>query len=157
MASKSLLFLSLFLVGVAVPMAQAQLGGLGGLLGLINISGTVFCTANGNMGTNGQATPAFSNALVQLQCGASKTVVSSATTNGSGVFSILLDPITMLLSSLLNNCNLVVNTPLSSCNSALPSTGILQSPLQFVTRTLAGLLSIVNLGAGGFNFLPGVL
>ncbi|KAK9149556.1 hypothetical protein Scep_008313 [Stephania cephalantha] len=152
MALKSLLFASLLVAWVAAPLAGAQLGGLGNLLGLIRIQGTLFCTANGNAGINGAATPVFPNALVQLQCGAGN-VVSSSTTNSAGVFSILLDPIQFLLSSVLSNCNLVVNTPLSTCNSALTGGGILSSPLQLVGKTVAGIPSLINLIPAGFSIL----
>ncbi|KAK2645689.1 hypothetical protein Ddye_020884 [Dipteronia dyeriana] len=148
---KSLLFVSLFIALMVTPIAEAQLGLVSGLLGLIRIQGTLFCTSNGNIGVNGTSTPVFPNALVQLQCGAGN-VVSSATTNGSGVFSIVLDPLQVILSSLLANCNLVVNTPLSSCNSTLPSVGVLQSSLQFIGNTLLGLLNVVNIGPSGFLF-----
>ncbi|KAI9195318.1 hypothetical protein LWI28_013729 [Acer negundo] len=151
---KSLLFVSLFIALVAAPIAEAQLGLISGLLGLIRIQGTVFCTSNGNMGVNGTETPVFPNALVQLQCGAGN-VVSSATTNGSGVFSIVLDPLQFILSSLLTNCNLVVNTPLSNCNSKLPSVGCLLSSLQFIGNTLLGLLNVANIVPSGFQFLAG--
>ncbi|KAK0608143.1 hypothetical protein LWI29_026145 [Acer saccharum] len=149
---KSLLFVSLFVALMTAPIAEAQLGLISGLLGLIRIQGTVFCTSNGNMGVNGTATPVFPNALVQLQCGAGN-VVSSATTNGSGVFSIVLDPLQFILSSLLTNCNLVVNTLLSNCNSKLPSVGGLLSSLQFVGNTLLGLLNVANIVPSGFQFL----
>ncbi|KAG9443827.1 hypothetical protein H6P81_015167 [Aristolochia fimbriata] len=150
--SKSLLLvLLLVILSVTSPPAEAQLGGL---LGLIRVSGTVFCTANGNMGVNGTSTPVFANAQVQLQCGATKQVVSSTTTDFNGVFSILLDPVTSLLSSLLSDCKLVVATPLSTCNASLPVGGILQSPLQFLGKTLQGLLSVLNVAPGGFSFLP---
>ncbi|KAJ6313650.1 hypothetical protein OIU77_015019 [Salix suchowensis] len=60
MAVKSLLFFTLVSAAmVAAPVAEAQLGLIGGLLGLIRIQGTLFCTANGNMGANGTATPVF--------------------------------------------------------------------------------------------------
>ncbi|KAK1291552.1 hypothetical protein QJS10_CPB17g01261 [Acorus calamus] len=152
MAAKSLLFVAVVLILVGsmeTQMAKAQLGLIGGLLGLIRINGTVFCTIDS---TTISTTPVFANAQVQLQCG--DGVVSSTTTNGSGVFTILLNPLTTLLSSLLNNCNLVVNTPLATCNVGLPTTGILQSPLQLIGRTVSGLLGIVNLGATGFSFIP---
>ncbi|KAK6265379.1 hypothetical protein QUC31_016216 [Theobroma cacao] len=156
MALKTLMYVCLLVAAMALaaPMAEAQLGGLiSGLLGLIRIQGTVFCTMDGNMGVNGTATPVFPNALVQLQCGAGN-VVSSATTNGSGVFSILLDPLQFLLPSLLNNCNLAVKTPLSNCNAALPSIGGLISSLQSLGSTLVGLLNIINIVPAGFRLLP---
>lgn len=92
------------------------------------------------------------DALVQLQCG-SGNVVSSATTNGSGLFSILLDPLQFLLSTLLTGCHLVVKTPLSTCDATLPSVGGLLSTLQLIGNTLVGLLNITNIIPTGFNFL----
>ncbi|KAH9683497.1 pollen ole e 1 allergen and extensin family protein [Citrus sinensis] len=59
MALKSFLFVSIMLATETAPIAEAQFGLIGGILGLIRIQGTVFCTANGNMGVNGTATPAF--------------------------------------------------------------------------------------------------
>ncbi|XP_022761222.1 phylloplanin-like [Durio zibethinus] len=155
MALKTLVFVCFLVAAMAlvVPMAEAQFGGLiGNLLGLIRVTGTVFCTADGNMGENGTATPVFPNALVQLQCGGN--VVFSATTNGSGIFSILLDPLQFLLPSLLNNCNLAVKTPLSNCNATLPSVGGLFSSLQVLGNTLVGLLNIANIIPTRFRLLP---
>ncbi|CBI22995.3 hypothetical protein VitviT2T_006016 [Vitis vinifera] len=154
MALKSLLFFSLLVAVAAAPVAEAQLGNIiGSILDLIRIQGNLFCTANGNMGVNGTATPVFPNAPVQLQCGAGN-VISSATTNSAGLFSILLDPLQFLLSSLLTNCNLVVNTPLSTCNSGLPSSGALLSPLRLIGNTLQGPLHITNIIPANFVFLP---
>ncbi|XP_024046715.1 LOW QUALITY PROTEIN: phylloplanin [Citrus clementina] len=130
------------LATVTAPIAEAQFGLIGGILGLIRIQGTVFCTANGNMGVNGTATPAFPNALVQLQWNGK--VVSSATTNASEIFSIVLDPLQLVLSSLLTNCSLVVNTPLASCNAKPPAAGGLVSSLQFNANTIPA----------GFQFIP---
>lgn len=64
MALKSFLFVSIMLATVTAPIAEAQFGLIGGILGLIRIQGTVFCTANGNMGVNGTATPAFPRKLM---------------------------------------------------------------------------------------------
>ncbi|KAJ9699607.1 hypothetical protein PVL29_005465 [Vitis rotundifolia] len=150
MALKSLLFVSLLVAVAAAPVAEAQLGSI---FNLIRIQGNLFCTANGNMGVNGTATPVFPNAPVQLQCGAGN-VISSATTDSAGLFSILLDPLQFLLSSLLTNCNLVVNTPLSTCNSGLPSSGALLSPLRLIGNTLQGPLHITNIIPAAFVFLP---
>ncbi|KAL2459277.1 Pollen Ole e 1 allergen and extensin family protein [Forsythia ovata] len=138
---------------MAPAIAEAQQGLLGDLLGLISINGTVFCTVNGNIGVNGTATPVFPNAKVQLQCGAGN-VVASATTNGSGQFSIALNPLLNLLSTLLSNCSLVVKTPLSTCNANLPSVGGLISSLKFVQTTLVGLLNIAEIIPASFQFLP---
>ncbi|KAK1279219.1 hypothetical protein QJS04_geneDACA007223 [Acorus gramineus] len=150
MAAKSLLFVAVVLIIVGsmeIQMAKAQ-PELGSLIGLIRINGSVFCTTDSTITS---ITPVFPNAQVQLQCGGG--VVSTTTTNGAGVFTIFLNPLTMLLSSLLNNCNLVVNTPLATCNVGLPTTGILQSPLQLTGRTVNELLDILNVGATGFNFI----
>ncbi|XP_060191607.1 phylloplanin-like [Lycium barbarum] len=153
MASAKNFLIFLLAVLVATPLAVAQGGLLNGLLGLIHIDGVLYCSPNGKIDViNGTTTPIFPNAAVQLQCGAGN-VVSSTTTNGSGVFSLVLDPLQNLLSSLLSNCNLVVTTPLSTCNASLPSIGFLQSPLQLVGKTLIGLLRIVNLSAAGFQLL----
>ncbi|KAH7513381.1 phylloplanin [Ziziphus jujuba] len=153
MALKLLFLVCLMVAVMAAPMAEAQLGIISSLLGLIRIQGTLYCTPNGNMGVNGTSTPVFSNALVQLQCG-SGNVVSSATTNSSGIFSIVLDPLHFVLSSLLSDCKLVVSTPLSTCNASLPSAGGLLSSLQFIGNTVLGLLNISNIIPSGFQFLP---
>ncbi|XP_050374342.1 phylloplanin-like [Argentina anserina] len=153
---KTLLFVSLLVVAAlaAVPIAEAQLLGLiNGLLGLIRIQGTLFCTANGRVSSAGASlTPVFPNATVQLQCG-SGNVISTATTNASGLFSILLDPLQFVLSSLLSNCKLVVNTPLSTCNSSFSGTQILESTLQVIGNTLVGILNIILLIPAGFNVI----
>lgn len=90
------------------------------------------------------------DALVQLQCGGN--VVSTSTTNGSGLFSILLNPVEFLVSTLVSGCKLVVNTPLASCNATLPSVGGLVSNLQFLGNTLVGLLNVGNIIPSGFQF-----
>ncbi|KAL3812906.1 hypothetical protein ACJIZ3_014174 [Penstemon smallii] len=153
MALKSLVLLTLLVVAaaIAVPMAQAQLGGLlGPLLGLVRIQGVLYCTPNGDIGVNGTSTPVFSNALVELQCGGN--VVSTATTNLSGIFSILLDPISFVTSTLVSGCELVVNTPLATCNASLPSIGSLESTLQQVGISVLGLLNVANLIPTGFLY-----
>ncbi|XP_076881356.1 phylloplanin-like [Bidens hawaiensis] len=149
MAMKSTLLVTLFVLVLLASQAEAQLGGL---LGLFNIGGTIFCSANGNAVANSTTpTPPFANALVQISCGGN--VISSGLTNGSGVFSIVLNPLQFLLTTLLSSCNLVVASPLSSCNSSLPSTGILQAPLQLAGTVIRGLLSIVNLIPGTFELI----
>ncbi|KAG6597529.1 hypothetical protein SDJN02_10169 [Cucurbita argyrosperma subsp. argyrosperma] len=155
MGLKSVLFVFVMVAAMGAPLmvVEAQLGSIGSLLSLTRIQGTVFCTANGNIGTNGTATPAFPNAAVQLQCG-NGNVVSTATTNSAGVFSILLDPLQLLLSSVTSNCSVVVNTPLSSCNATLPSVGNLVSALNLVGMTFQGLLRITNIIPTGFIFQP---
>ncbi|KAI9195935.1 hypothetical protein LWI28_019559 [Acer negundo] len=137
---KSLLFVSLFTALVAAPIAEATVS-----IRLLQLQGSVFCTPDGNILVNGTATPVFPNAVVQLRCGAGNVVVS-AITNGAGVFSnIGLFPLNLSLSTLLSTCNLVVNTPLSNCNSMLPSVGRLQSPIQFNGTILLGPLNTLNI------------
>ncbi|KAI7744760.1 hypothetical protein M8C21_016895 [Ambrosia artemisiifolia] len=149
MAMKATFLVTLLVVVLVASQAEAQLSGL---LGLLNIGGTVFCSATGNAITNATTpTPPFANALVQLTCGGN--VISSALTNGSGVFSMVLNPLQFLLSNLLSNCNVVVASPLSSCNANLPSTGILQAPLQLVGTVIRGLLSIVTIVPGVFQLI----
>jgi hypothetical protein len=168
---------SLILVCLVVvsPMAEAQLGlggsgGLGGLIGglvgglgglvgglvggilnLVNINGVVFCSLNG--APSGTSTPAFANAGVELQCGRQNRVVSTATTNAAGLFSLPTDSIQMLLSTLLSDCRVVVTTPLSTCNANLPSVGNLVSRLAMIGNSLTGLLNIISIIPAGFGLL----
>ncbi|KAI3691573.1 hypothetical protein L6452_31369 [Arctium lappa] len=132
----------LVMVASASQLAEAQVLGL---LNLINISGLVSCSLNGNIIPNAATpTPPFPNALVEVSCGGN--VISSALTNGAGVFNMVLNPLQFLLNNLLSsNCNVRVVTPLSNCNATLPSTGILQSPLQLIGTTAQGLFSVFNL------------
>ncbi|KAL5713105.1 hypothetical protein ACHQM5_015213 [Ranunculus cassubicifolius] len=146
MVFKLFLFVSLLLViGLTAPLAaEAQL--IRNILNVIRINGTVFCT-NGTIAVNGTAvTPVFPGAVVQLQCG-SGNVVASATTNLSGVFSIIPSPIRVILSSILQNCRLVVTTPLSACNASLftGGGGLLTSALQRVGDTVSGITTTMNL------------
>ncbi|XP_038976449.1 phylloplanin-like [Phoenix dactylifera] len=144
MALRTFLFAMVLLAGVCAPVAQAQLG-------RILINGIVPC--GNSTKTSTKTTPVFPNALVQLQCGGS--VVSSATTNDDGVFTMTLNLLTTLLSTLLSGCNLVVDTPLSNCDASLPSGGILQSALQLLTGGLVGgiLGGVINIIPAGFNLV----
>ncbi|XP_057753229.1 phylloplanin-like [Arachis stenosperma] len=154
MAMKIVVMLSLLVVvAMAIPKAKAQLGILNDLLGSANIQGTVLCTLNlkDNVDDNGDGAPAFSNAQVQLMCGGK--VLSNATTNGAGKFSMKMDSVDSLvydLSSMLSGCNLMVPTPLSDCNSNLPSVGSLISTLRFLGITN----SVANITPSGFHFVP---
>ncbi|KAK3017963.1 hypothetical protein RJ639_002720 [Escallonia herrerae] len=89
------------------------------------------------------------DALVQLGCGG--PVVANATTNGSGFFSVVLNPPPFHLSTVLSSCNLVVNTPLSTRDTALPVVGSLLSPLQLNGSTFIGLVRVTNLIPAGFQ------
>ncbi|KAK7329456.1 hypothetical protein VNO77_23625 [Canavalia gladiata] len=142
----------LLIAVMAIPQAKAQLGVLNDLLGSLNIQGTLFCTSNDNMGVPGVSTPVFPNAQVQVVCGGK--VFSKVTTDGDGMFSITMNSLLFDLSSLLSGCNLVVATPLSNCNTKLPSVGGLISALQFVGITHLGTQTIANITPSGFHFIP---
>ncbi|KAK1360469.1 Pollen Ole e 1 allergen and extensin family protein [Heracleum sosnowskyi] len=91
--------------------------------------GIVYCKINITLSPNGTVLgnpPRFSNATVLLQCG--NTVVANTTTNEFGAFSIILNPLRFLLQNLLR-CNIVVATPLASCNATLPSSATLVSDI----------------------------
>ncbi|PNY10747.1 phylloplanin-like protein [Trifolium pratense] len=135
---------------MAIPQTKAQLGILNDLLGSANIKGTVLCTSKDNVGA---ATPGFSNAQVQLQCGGN--MVSNATTDNNGKFSMMMDnPLLYDLSSLLTSCNLMVPTPLSNCNTKLPSAGGLISTLKYVGISHIGTQTLANIAPSGFHFIP---
>ncbi|CAI8584684.1 unnamed protein product [Vicia faba] len=139
----------LLIVVITLPQKNAQLGILNDLLGSANIQGTVLCTSK----DNGAPTPGFSNAQVQLQCGGN--MVSNATTNGDGKFSMLMDtPLLYDLSSLLTDCNLMVPTPLSKCNTKLPSVGGLTSSLKYVGTSRIGTRTLANIAPSEFHFIP---
>jgi hypothetical protein len=57
MALKLALFVFLMISAVAAPLAGAQSGLISGLLGLIRINGTVFCSINTNIGANDAVFP----------------------------------------------------------------------------------------------------
>ncbi|KAM3707750.1 hypothetical protein ACJW31_02G047200 [Castanea mollissima] len=95
----------------------------------------------------------FLDAQVQLQCGAGN-VVATTTTNAAGVFSFSLDAIRLSLSATLglSACDLVVITPLSTCNSTLPAVGVLESDIQFVATNVVGARIIFNFRPVGFRY-----
>ncbi|KAE8076781.1 hypothetical protein FH972_015408 [Carpinus fangiana] len=151
MALKLALFVFVVIAAVAAPLSKAQSQTTTGLVGLIRINGTVFCSLNGNIGANSTV---FPNALVQLRCGAGNIVLSIGITNGSGVFVILLlDPLGLIAPTVVPNCKLVVATPLSTCKASLPMMGTLQSPLQLVGTT-SGLIPVTNFKPAGFVYNP---
>ncbi|KAF9622111.1 hypothetical protein IFM89_029395 [Coptis chinensis] len=161
MVLKYLLFVSLLVVGSAAPLAKPQLETAPlakaqldtiSFGALIVIQGTLLCSTNGTTCVNGTATP-FPNALVQLQCGIG-TAIASATTTPFGSFSIFLNGNQITVATLLSNCRLLVTTPLSTCNSALPAGGTLASRLTFVGETVSGILPFLRISifiATAFN------
>ncbi|KAK6119880.1 hypothetical protein DH2020_046381 [Rehmannia glutinosa] len=59
MALKHLLVV-LFVAIMTISVADAQ------TLGIVHVNGTLYCTANGSPGANGNATPVFPNARCKL-------------------------------------------------------------------------------------------
>ena len=95
----------------------------------------------------------ISDAQVQLQCGGN--MLSNATTDGDGKFSMMMDnPLLYDLSSLLTGCNLMVPTPLSNCNTKLPSVGGLISTLKYIGISRIGTHTLANIAPSGFHFIP---
>nr|BAJ25792.1 similar to T-phylloplanin [Nicotiana tabacum] len=145
MALAKIFSIFLLVALIATPAAIAQVVS-------IRISGVVLCSVNGNLDViNGLTPGVFSNATVQLRCGTGN-VVSSAITNGSGVFSLVVDPRVNTLPLLLSNCRLVVATPLSTCNATLPSVGRLASTLN-VNTSIGGVGGLINVVLGPTSFI----
>ncbi|KAK4797613.1 hypothetical protein SAY86_029939 [Trapa natans] len=147
--SKLSLVMSLMVVTVAMTNLKADAQ----FLRLVSINGVLFCSANGSV--TGSPTPVFINATVQLQC-VPGTVVSTSVTNGSGAFSFLLNPLQLLLSTLLGTCRLRVATPLTACNATLSPTGVLTSALQLSGNIIAGLVNITQLVPSGFHLVNNI-
>lgn len=72
----------------------------------------------------------MADALVQLQC-TDGAVAANATTDGRGWFRMAMNT-TATLSSVASGCDLVVATPLASCNATLPAAGTLESGLRLL-------------------------
>ncbi|PWA95323.1 hypothetical protein CTI12_AA050490 [Artemisia annua] len=137
---KIIVLVSLLVVVLASSQAQAQLpSGSGSLL---NITGTIMCSLDGAAIVPDEATPtpAFP---IQLTC--EGKVVSSAITNADGTFNIVLNLQHSLLARVLSSGQVVVATPLASCNASLPADGFLHAPLQLAGTTVSGSLNVVNL------------
>lgn len=68
MGNKSILLVCILVSAILMgaSLVQGQLGIVSGLLGLIRIQGTVYCTANGNVGINGTSTPVFPSKFTPL-------------------------------------------------------------------------------------------
>ncbi|XP_075655790.1 phylloplanin-like [Castanea sativa] len=151
MAFKLVLFVSVMVAALALPIAKATLPIRAGVVFQIQPS-FVPCSINGSLGANVTIRP-FPNAQVQLQCGAGN-VVATTTTNAAGVFSFSLDAIRLSLSATLglSACDLVVITPLSTCNSTLPAVGVLKSDIQFVATSVVGARIIFTFRPVGFRY-----
>ncbi|CAF2154551.1 hypothetical protein BRARA_K01149 [Brassica rapa] len=149
---------------VVSPIANAQLGGLGGGLGglgmllggltnIFNIQGLLMCSVTGTVSTNNAtAVPPFPNAGIVFQCTGQN--VSSTTTNANGVFSIPTIGLPFSPSTLLSSgCRLVVTTPLTACNVSLPAAGLLMAPLSLVGTAAGDGLNIFSLVPGAFGLV----
>ncbi|KAJ3683693.1 hypothetical protein LUZ60_013920 [Juncus effusus] len=114
---------------------------------VITITGTVPCSTNISL-TNILNTPIFPNAILQLLSGSN--TVGNATTNNSGIFSMLVNlPLNLVTSS-----RLVVTTPLVKCNATLPATGTLVSNLTSAINNLIPSLPVaLNVSIGSFTFV----
>ncbi|CAN6212702.1 unnamed protein product [Urochloa humidicola] len=94
------------------------------------VMGFVPCN-NATSMTTGSA-PGFAGAVVQLQCtDGAADLAANATTDGKGRFRMAVNT-TVALSSVASRCELVVGTPLASCNAMLPATGMLRSGLRHI-------------------------
>ncbi|XP_004298137.1 PREDICTED: phylloplanin-like [Fragaria vesca subsp. vesca] len=155
-SKRTMLFVCLLVaaLAVAVPIAQGQIITIGPIAGVYRIQGLLFCSLNGtaSVGTNGAIlTPPFSNATVQLRCGANDIVLGTVQTRADGTFSILLDVSFYTLPQILSGCRVVVTTPLAKCNVSLPSTGTLTSALTSIGSTIVPSLPTSNIGTGVFS------
>ncbi|KAK6161175.1 hypothetical protein DH2020_004556 [Rehmannia glutinosa] len=126
---------------MAMPMVEAQVTGASPQLpkfSLVNVHVTLYCTPDGNIGLFGKPTPPFPDALVMLQCGDGQ-LIANATTNGFGISYLHSDPMPVFpFFQPQNECKLIVNTTLSTCNDTLPSTGGLESTLTLIGTALLG-------------------
>ncbi|KAM3755569.1 hypothetical protein ACB098_02G049200 [Castanea mollissima] len=149
MALKLVLFVSVMVAALALPIAKATLPiGAGTVVFQVQPS-FVPCFINCSLGAN-VTIQAFPNAQVQLQCGAGN-VVATTTTNAAGEFSFSLDAIRLSLSETLA-CDLLVRTPLSTCNSTLPSVGVLKLDIQFVATNVMGARITFTFRPVGFRY-----
>lgn len=94
----------------------------------------------------------YAGADVMLECGGNG-IIFKGKTNDYGFSYSFANPITLLPSlPLQSNCNIVVNTSLSNCNSTLPSAGGLQSGVKFVGTSLVRNLVVANFAPTGFRY-----
>ncbi|KAI3450737.1 hypothetical protein Pfo_007402 [Paulownia fortunei] len=144
MALKTLLIF-LFVAIMAISIAEAQ-----SPVGIVHVNGTLYCTANGSPGANGNATPVFPSKLLARQMLVANAP-ANATTNAGGVYRVVLIPRpNATVDSIVSNCRLSVLTPLSNCNPTLPSAGLV-SNLRFVRTVPVSFLRITYMVAAGFT------
>ncbi|KAL1803733.1 hypothetical protein DCAR_0935446 [Daucus carota subsp. sativus] len=126
---------------------------------IINITGTVRCAVSATFFANGSsASRPFTNANVQLQCRRRNTTIASTTTDANGTFSIIRDPPLGRLTALITysitarTCRAFVTTPLSACNSTLPTSGNLVSSLTQSSINTVGNTQVYTLRADNFVY-----
>ncbi|RLN34645.1 uncharacterized protein C2845_PM03G16090 [Panicum miliaceum] len=93
------------------------------------VMGFVPCNNGTSMGTG--SAPGFAGAVVQLRCTDGADLAANATTDGKGRFRMALNT-TVAPSSVAGHCELVVDTPLASCNATLPASGTLRSGIRLL-------------------------
>ncbi|KAL7084801.1 hypothetical protein ACP275_14G243800 [Erythranthe tilingii] len=149
MALKTFMILAI-VATMATSFADAQ-----NPLGIVQINGTLYCSANGSPTNNGNTAPVFPNATLQVACTADVIAPgpNNGTTNSNGVYSLYLFPRpNATVNSIVASCRLFVLTPLSNCSLALPTAGLV-SNLQFVKTVQVGFLPlrITYMVAAGFS------
>ncbi|PIN20719.1 hypothetical protein CDL12_06571 [Handroanthus impetiginosus] len=147
MALKTFLIF-LFIAIVTISFAEAQSS-----VGIVHVNGTLYCTANGSPGANGNATTVFPNATLQVACSADvvANAPANATATTNGEYRVVLIPRpNATVDSIVSNCRLFVLTPLSTCNSALPSASLV-SNLRFVRTVFISFLRLTYMVAVGFT------
>ncbi|KAF5798808.1 putative phylloplanin [Helianthus annuus] len=141
---KSIILITIFVVVLGSSQTKAQLPSLSlNNDGLVNVSGIIYCSVNSTIVVNGSnPTPPFPNALVLLVCG--ENLIASTMTNGIGAFNITLRGSPLRVTSLLSSCKVVVATPPSICNAALPAKP-LKASLRYVGSNIVGLSKVTTL------------
>ncbi|GER33205.1 pollen Ole e 1 allergen and extensin family protein [Striga asiatica] len=138
----------LFVTIISTSTIEAQANPPSRLIGIIHVNGTLYCSTNGA----NNSSPFFPNATVQVACTVDVIAnsPSNMTTDSNGAYRVVLIPRpNATISSIVSNCRVFVLTPLSSCNRAMPSNGLV-SGLQFV-RTVPNLFwYITYMVASGF-------
>ncbi|KAF7082718.1 hypothetical protein CFC21_086577 [Triticum aestivum] len=130
MATKSLLLPALLALAVSLAPHGAEAGKQPPMA---IVSGVVLCSAGNSI--NATAAPPFRNTVVRLVCG--RNVMASATADHTGAYTMNMGRVTSSLLA-MNQCKVVVVTPLAACNASLAS----------ITGTLAAPVQLVSIGAG---------
>ncbi|XP_074382295.1 phylloplanin-like [Apium graveolens] len=144
-AFNSSVFLSLLVLISAFTAAPSSVEAQSLLpTGIIIASGIVSCVINTTLPMNGTMPPPFPNASVELRCGI--TTLANTTTNAQGGFTLIVRSVLSLLTDILSGqCRVVVTTPLSNCNAALPSVGNLEATVTGIVSSLSNGVSIASL------------